>query len=231
MAAVLREMSGDPVLDPVVIPNWVDTEQIHPVMREENAFAQAQGFQDELVVLYSGNLGATHAIEVIVQVAEDLSGEADIRFLVVGEGAKRSIVEEAIETGRAPNLRLLHRQPASVFPQVLGSAQIGIVTLAEGHEGLSLPSKTYNLMAAGTAILGISNAPNDLAATIEKHGCGANFAPQSTAAVAAWLRAMAADQEGLERLQQRSRETAVLHYSAAAVSGRLAEVVQERLLS
>ena len=31
MAAALQEMSGDPGLEAVVIPNWVDTDRIHPI--------------------------------------------------------------------------------------------------------------------------------------------------------------------------------------------------------
>jgi glycosyltransferase involved in cell wall biosynthesis len=104
------------------------------------------------------------------------------------------------------------------------------VTLAEGHEGLSMPSKTYDQMAAGTAILGISNPPNDLATTIERHGCGVNFTPESTAEIAAWLRDMASDAVGLERLRQASRAAAVRYYDASLVSGKLAETVRERLL-
>jgi glycosyltransferase involved in cell wall biosynthesis len=231
MAARLREMSGDPALDIVVMPTWVDTDMIRPLGQEDNAFAQEQEFCGELVVLYSGNLGATHAVEAIVQVAEALADSDQVLFLIVGEGAKRSIVEAAIEAGRVPNLRLLDRQPASVFPQVLASAQIGIVSQAEGHEGLSMPSKTYDLMAAGTAILGISKPPNDLGAAIERHGCGANFAPESTAAMAAWVRAMAADAEGLERLRRASRQAAVRHYSTASIAGSLGETVRSRLLS
>jgi glycosyltransferase involved in cell wall biosynthesis len=231
MAAVLWDMSGDPALDVVVLPIWVDTDRLRPLAREDNAFARAQGLWDEMVVLYSGNLGATHAIESIVQVAEELAGEEGIRFLVIGEGAKRAVVEEAVEAGRVPNLRLLHRQPASLFPQVLASAQIGIVTLAGGHEGMSMPSKTYDLMAAGTAILGISRPPNDLATTIEGHGCGRNFTPESTAAIATWLREMAADAEALERQRQASRKAAVHNYGVRSVSSKLTELVQKRLLA
>ena len=231
MAGVLREMSGDPRQEVVVLPNWVDTDRIRPVGKGENAFAQTQGLGDGLVVIYSGNLGATHAIEAIVRVAEDLADEEGILFLVVGDGAKRTLVEEASAAGRVPNLRLLHRQPAAVFPEVLASAQIGIVTLSQGYEGLSMPSKTYDLMAAGAAILGISNPPNDLAMTIERHGCGANFSPDSVAAIAGWLRDMAADAERLERMRRASRKAAVQHYSTTVVPASLSERVRTALLA
>lgn len=231
MAAVLHEISGDPGLDIVVVPNWVDTDRIRPMEREDNAFVQSQGLQDGLVVIYSGNLGVTHAIDTIVAVAEGLRDREDVLLLIVGDGAKRHVVEAAIEAGRVPNLRLLPRQPAATFPLVLSSAQVGIVTLASGYEGLSLPSKIYDLMAAGNAILGISQPPNDLATTIERHACGANFAPGSAAAILAWIRGMAADADCLERLRRASRQAAVQHYSADVVPGELTEMVRTRLLS
>jgi hypothetical protein len=92
-----------------------------------------------------------------------------------------------------------------------------------------MPSKTYDLMAAGAAILGISQPPNDLQATIERHACGVNFAPQSVAAIAAWIRGMAADVEGLGRLRYASRQAAIRHYSTDAVAGELTELVRSRL--
>jgi hypothetical protein len=114
---------------------------------------------------------------------------------------------------------------------MLASAQVGIVTLGDGYEGLSMPSKTYDLMSAGAAILGISKPPNDLAMTIERHRCGVNFSPDSVAAIAGWLREMAANADGLDRLRRASRQAAVEHYSEAAIPLRLTELVRERLLS
>ncbi|MGD9404112.1 MAG: glycosyltransferase family 4 protein [Anaerolineae bacterium] len=235
MAAVLRATAEVPELEIAIVPNWVDTDRIQPRDREDNDFVQAQELHEGLVVLYSGNLGATHAIETIVRVAEELAAEQaaeqEILFLVVGEGAKREIVEEAIAAGRVPNLRLIQRQPAASFPEMLASAQIGIVTLGDGYESLSMPSKTYDLMSAGAAILGISKPPNDLAMTIERHRCGVNFSPDSVAAIAGWLREMAANADGLDRLRRASRQAAVEHYSEAAIPLRLTELVRERLLS
>ena len=59
----------------------------------------------------------------------------------------------------------------------MSSGHIAIVTIGTGYEGLSMPSKTYSMMATGNAILGISQPPNDLADTVARHGCGANFDP------------------------------------------------------
>lgn len=230
MAAVLQEMAGERPLPLVIAPNWVDTDWLQPRPRAENPFVQEQGLQEKLVVLYSGNLGATHAIETILEAARLLAEEPRICFLIIGEGSKRGLVEAAIADGRAPNVLLLPLQPAARLPQTLSSGHIGIVTLGAGYEGLSMPSKTYSLMAAGNAILGISRPPNDVAETIDRHGCGANFHPDQPQAIAAWIRGLLADPATLARLQSQARAAALASYSTARCTAQLNDAVSAALL-
>ncbi|MCB8984704.1 MAG: glycosyltransferase family 4 protein [Ardenticatenaceae bacterium] len=230
MAATLRRLAEAPELPVAVIPNWVDTAWIRPLSRAENPFAREQGLaDDQLVVMYSGNLGATHAIETIVAAAEALRDRADIQFVIIGEGSKRPLVEAALAEGRLPNTRLLPYQAADRLPYSLASADVGIVTLAAGYEELSVPSKTYNLLAAGNALLGISQAPNDLAQTIQAQGCGANFAPDDAAGMAAWLTQMAADRAALRQYQAAARQAAEQCYSRARCEALLSGVVLDWL--
>ncbi len=231
MAGVLREMAGDAALPVAVIPNWVDTDWLRPQAPEANPFVQEQGLNQKLVVLYSGNLGATHAIETILQVAQLMADEQRVGFLIIGEGSKRGLVAAAVADGRTPTLRLLPLQPADRLPQTLSSGHIAIVTLGEGYEGLSMPSKTYSMMAAGNAILGISRPPNDLADTIVRHGCGANFSPNQPEAIAAWIASLLADPEHLQRLKAQSREAAVTHYDAGHCTAQLNQAVRAALLA
>lgn len=230
MAAVLQEMAGETPLPLVIAPNWVNTDWLKPRPRAENPFTQEQGLQDKLVVLYSGNLGATHAIETILQTARLLADEPRICFLVIGEGSKRCLIEASLARGETPTLRLLPLQPAARLPQTLSSSHVGIVTLGTGYEGLSMPSKTYAMMAAGNAVLGISQPPNDLADTIARHDCGANFRPDQPEAIADWIRGLVTDPAALARLQSHARQAAVASYSTAHCTALLNNAVSEALL-
>jgi glycosyltransferase involved in cell wall biosynthesis len=231
MADALRTMAGALDLRVTVVPNWSNPEWIWPRPRVDNPFAQEQKLDDRLTVLYSGNLGTTHAIEAVVAVAERLREDGRIHFLIVGEGSKQPLVEAAIKAGRTPTLNLLPWQPAAALPFVLASADIGIVTLAEGYERLSMPSKTYSLMAAGSALLGISRAPNDLAATIAHYHCGANFEPTAVEAIASWVQSLAADRSRLEPFRRQARLAAVEHFSATNCQALLNQAIGRYLLS
>jgi glycosyltransferase involved in cell wall biosynthesis len=123
-------------------------------------------------------------------------------------------VEVAVTEGRTPNLLLLPYQPAASLSWTLSCADVAIVTLGQGYEGLSMPSKTYNLMATGNALLGISCPLNDLALTIERHKCGANFSPDETTAIADWLRYLADNPDELSHSRVAARQAAEEYYSA-----------------
>ena len=226
MASTLQAMVKEKQLPIHIIPNWVDTEQMRPIARADNAFAQEQAFGDKLVVMYSGNLGATHAIETIIETAVILRDEPDICFVCIGEGSKRPLIENAIATGATPTVRLLPRQPFEQLPLTLAAADVSIVTLAQGYEALSMPSKTYGALAVGNALLGISHQPNDLEQLIETAVCGANFPPTNAAAIADWLKQMNENRETLQQMQEQARKTAVSQFNREQCEGELTAVVQ-----
>ena len=70
------------------------------------------------------------------------------------------------------NVLLLPYQKKEILPFSLGAADIGIVTLSEGAENISVPSKTYYTLAAGSAIIALASLESELALLIEKYNCG-----------------------------------------------------------
>ncbi|MCC6612260.1 MAG: glycosyltransferase family 4 protein [Anaerolineae bacterium] len=233
MARQLRSMMADevdPPQSPQIIPNWVDIDWIKPVERADNAFAQAQDLGQRLVVAYTGNMGATHAIETILEVAEHLRAVPEILFLFIGDGTKRDLVAEAIDSGRLPNARLLPWISYDQLADPLASIDVSIVTLAQGYEHLSIPSKTVSALAAGSAILGISREPSDLAALLGDTACGANFAPEAVEAIADWLRSLAADRSQLRTYQRAARAAAVAHFNETTCMQALTDLIAEHLL-
>ena len=91
----------------IVIPNWVDTNKIKPIRKENNWFARKYNLVEKLTVLYSGNMGNTHNIEIILDVAKQLSQNREIHFLFIGEGAKWDLIKNEIKDDHLTNVTLL----------------------------------------------------------------------------------------------------------------------------
>jgi len=173
MASLIKQYN--PSVNVEVIHNWTDTSLFSPKEKEYNPFAKQYGQENKITVMYSGNMGATHAVEKIADLAEALKNDNAFGFMLIGDGAKRELIATIKGEKQLDNLLMLPYQPVDVLPNSLTTADIGIVTLSAGAEDLSVPSKTYNLLAAGVALLVIASPASELAKLVAEYDCGQQF--------------------------------------------------------
>ncbi len=192
----------------VCVPSWADLAFIKPLSKEENWFAQRYGQAGKTTVLYSGNMGNTHDIESILETAILLTGESDIHFLFIGEGAKRELLEKAIKDHQLKNITLLPSQSEEVLPYSLTAGDIGIIPYQPGTEGCMVPSKTYYYLAAGLAVLVISDQDNDVAELAKKFRCGWHVKNNAIDEMANTIRKLHANPELLDKYKQAARKAA-----------------------
>ena len=197
-----------------VIPNWADTDYIKPVDRSENSFITKHKLNNKFVVLYSGNMGLTHDLESLIEAAALLKEEKSIIFILIGEGGKRKKLEAIASQHQLQNVIFLPYQDAATFPLAMASADVGVVTLGTGAEGISVPSKTYVNMAAGLAIIAVSPANSELNRIVEHFSMGYVVLPNHAADIANHIRSLAQDPSELAGLKSRSRQAA-LHFTSA----------------
>jgi len=189
----------------IIIPNWVNSDFLKPISRKENPFAIEHDLTDKLVVMYSGNLGMTHDIETIVNTAEILKNNTKIHFVIIGEGLKKVKITKMVEEKKLKNILLLSYQNKETLPYSLSCADIGIVTLSHGAENISVPSKTYYLMAVGSAIIALSSAESELGILIEKYQCGRVFDKPDAQAIAEFILHLSQDSDELLKFKENSR--------------------------
>lgn len=214
MVRAVRAQLGSDTARVVVIPGWADVAELRPISKAENAFARAHGQVEKLTVMYSGNLGATHGVEIIARLAELLRHEPRIHFMVVGSGLGRAAIESQARELGLPNLTFLDFQPAASFPLSQAAADVALVLQAPGTEHLSVPSKTYSCMAAGSALLALTARGSDLARVVEETGAGAVASPDDPAQAAEWIRGWLFNPAQLALVREAARRAAERRFSA-----------------
>jgi colanic acid biosynthesis glycosyl transferase WcaI len=156
-----------------VIHNWADGEEIKPASGcEENPFSVEHGLGGKFVLLFSGNLGRVNEFSTVLEAALALRDRSDILFLFIGEGAKAGEIEKFVEEHGLDNIRMLPYQPRETLRQSLAAGDASLVTLADGLAGLSVPSKTYGILAAGRPILFVGDVRSSAARIVLGHNCG-----------------------------------------------------------
>ena len=197
----------------VVIPNWADVETIRPLKKEDNWFALEHRQIGKTTVLYSGNMGNTHDIESILEVARLLRHERHIHFLLIGEGAKWSLVERAIADEGLENITLLPFQPEEILPWSMTTGDIGIVPYHPGSEGCIVPSKTYYYLAAGVVPMIVAARETDLTKMVVECQCGMAFASGDRDAMARAILELDKNPARLTQFKVAARATAEKLYS------------------
>ena len=159
----------------IVVPNWASKESFKPIPKQSNSFVMEHGLENKFTVLYSGNMGYTHNVERIIEVAQQLNMNKDIHFMLIGDGKKKQdMIDKANEYGLS-NITFLDWQPVDVLPLSLASADLAIISLNSETARVSVPSKTYNLLAVGVPLLVIAPKESEIGSLVSKYDNGKCF--------------------------------------------------------
>ncbi len=161
-----------------VVAPWADTEQLRPIPKLENWFAQEHGLTNKITVMYSGNMGLGHDLESILIAAERLSGDSRFHFVLIGAGPKWEMLNQARQTKQLDNVTVLGWQPESVIAHSLAAADLAIVSLERELTGLAVPSKAYSFLAAGAPLVVLCEPDCELADLVNEFDCGARIPAQ-----------------------------------------------------
>lgn len=173
---------------------------------EVNPFIVKHKLQNRFVVMFSGNLGHVNDFSTILDTARRLRERSDIVFVIIGEGAKKHEIECFVAAHQLENVRLLSYQPLTRLSNSLAAGDVHLVTLANGFAGLSVPSKTYGILAAGRPVVFVGDTRSEVASLVRQNDCGAVFSSGDDENLAGIIVAWADNKEQLERHGRAARE-------------------------
>jgi putative colanic acid biosynthesis glycosyltransferase WcaI len=170
----------------------------HPVVREIRG-------QFRFVLVHAGNLGFYGAWETLIQAAKLLESDG-VGLVFIGEGAMKGQIEAMARDCR--NVRFLPFRPADEVPYVMAAGDLHVVTVKRGLEGVVVPSKIYNILAAGRPLLAVATDKTEVARFAGRDGCGVVADPDDASAVAEVVRSVIGEPQRLQHMSGRARELA-----------------------
>lgn len=212
-----------------IIHNWADTDFLHPITKAENPFAIAHKQSDKITVLYSGNMGRSHDLGIVLEAARELQTDERISFLLIGQGEGVPDMVSFVQTNALSNVLILPLQPLEVLPYSLSTGDIAVITQVEGTEYLSMPSKTYSLLAAGCAIIACTNEDSDLARLVRNHDVGFVCSQSDVDGFINYIRRLADDHDLLVNLKRNAREAAIQYYSTDVIFNKFRLVLSSAI--
>ena len=138
----------------VVVYNWVDQNAVKNIERKDNKlFDKYHLDRNKFYITYSGNIGLTQNMDLLLDVARSLEDNEEIQFVLIGEGAYKEQVKEVITRNNIKNVTLLPFQPYEDISHVFSLGDVGIIISKPGVGENSVPSKTWSIMSASRPVL------------------------------------------------------------------------------
>jgi len=212
------------------ISNWA-TGDLGVIRGSANFLTQKWGLTGKFVLLYSGNMGVAHDWDTVLRaIASARYALSNLRLIIVGQGGR--ITQAAQLTKDLGLTDLVQFKPPVSFelmPQTLGIADLALVTLLPGFEGLVVPSKLLGHMARGVASLYIGPSDSDIAQLIEKSRGGVMVCNGEIARLGSLLIDLANDPSPLSRMGSSAARYYEAHLSREIGLSRYGELVDRVL--
>jgi len=216
---------GIPAAKVVTLPYFADTDFIRPLARA-TALRDRYGLGDKFAVLYAGNMGLIHGVDVVVRAAGLLRNDPEILFVLVGEGMEKPRLEQLARQLYLSNVRFLPMQPIEELPDVLATADVSLVTLKKEFAHESVPSKVYSILASGRPMIACASIGTEIARLVDQSQAGICVDPAAPEDLAKAILKLRSDPARRDAMGNRGRDFVVEHFSREAVSRQLDALIR-----
>jgi len=170
-----------------VIPNWVDSVQLMPAPKD-NDWSRAHDLHDKFVVMHSGNVGYAQDLEQLIRAATFVRDLEQLRFVIIGGGAKKGELIDLADRLDADNVIFLPYQEPAELRFSLSAADVHFVGLARGLSGFVVPSRLNGVMSVARPVIVGADPESEIVSVVERSGSGVPIPPGRPELLAAAIR-------------------------------------------
>jgi colanic acid biosynthesis glycosyl transferase WcaI len=203
-----------------VVPITIDSSELAPVPNDENEFRRrfASG---KFTVLYAGNMGQKQDLDILLDTAAAVRGDASVHFHVFGDGAMKGRFLTRREQLKLDNVTHHPLQPRRMLAHMLSGADVVLVPQQAEVIDIVVPSKLMTAMAAGAMIVAACHPASETAELLNRTQSGIAIPPGRADELEKVLRALRSGSVDSQPYRLRARETAQRMFDRASVYGQL----------
>ncbi|MBO9699676.1 MAG: WcaI family glycosyltransferase [Sporocytophaga sp.] len=133
----------------IMLPNWVDTDFIRPMPKNDSMRSELGFEEKDIIILYSGNMGEKQGLEAVIPIAQKFADRSEVKIVLAGEGAAKERLMKETEANRLKNITFLPIQAYEKLSAFLAIADFHLVLQKKAASDLLLPSKLLSILSAG----------------------------------------------------------------------------------
>ena len=171
--------------------------------------------------MYAGNVGFSQGLDVLVDLARAMP---DVDVVINGDGSARAGLQA--RAGELSNVVFGDYQPAERLGEVLATGDVHVVTLRAGLGAVSVPSKTYSILAAARPVVAAVDADSAIHRLVGESQAGLWVAPGDVDALITGVRGILADPHRAREMGEQGRAWVAKHATPDAVARAYERVIR-----
>ena len=154
------------------VPLWSNPSLSAWPENEPNPLRAERGWAaDDVVLLYSGNMGLGHRFTEFLEAAKRL-GKTGPRWVFAGDGKRRAEIVAAAKSMPEARIEFLDYAPHAQLRAHLCAAEVHLASLDSSWQGFMVPSKLQGSFAVGRPVLYVGGRQCETAVWIQESGGG-----------------------------------------------------------
>ena len=193
-----------------IVINGVDLTRYAPQQRNAD-LANEYGLTGKFVAGYVGTHGMAHALGNVLDAAELLKDDDNIRFLLAGAGAERNALIADATLRNLNNVVFMPRQAKENMPAVWSLCDVAVVHLKNSSVFAGvIPSKIFEAEAMGLPLL-LSAPEGEASRIVLEDGAGIHVPAEDPSALADAVLTLARDPKALQAYATAALQAAPTH--------------------
>ena len=212
-----------------VMPVWPVMDKVYSGSRIDNPFRLANGFNDKIVIMYSGNHALVHPLDTLLGAAKVLKNDNRFIFVFIGGGLREKDVTNFKKAFQLENIIQLPYQPRNNIHNSLASADIQVVIMGNNQVGFTHPNKVYGALFIGKPILYIGPSPSHVSDILNKLQDNISVEHGEIDRLCKELLKFSAFQNSfIENIGKRNQIFANMHYQPSALKNKMVSIIESK---
>ena len=210
-----------------LVPNGSDTEMFHPNDKGYKFRLDHDiGSEDNFIALYAGAHGMSNDLNVLLDAAEKLRYQEDIKIIFLGDGKDKPSLMSRADEKNLTNVYFLPPIPKISMSQALAAADVCIAILKPiPLYSTVYPNKVFDYMAAGRpVVLAIDGV---IRKVVEESGCGIFVAPGDPDALANAIQQLSSDPGLCKNMGYQGRKYIEQNFDRQLLADKLITIMED----
>jgi len=210
-----------------MLPNAADLDIFQPGLRD-NWVREKYNIGDRFIVIYTGGLGVANHVIQFVEAARAFDDDS-ARFMVVGDGMHRRMLEEKVKEWGLDNVIFTGFRPKREVVDICAAADVCCAVLKKVDAFKTVyPNKVFDYMAsARPTVVAIDGVARKL---VEDAQCGFFVEPENSEQLAQTLKKLQAEPELRKQMGENGLRYVREHFDRKKVADQYIDIIENKVI-